>query len=128
MNMAVDPSRRIRVLVIDADGEFARRTCARLESDGLTVASASTLDQAVAAIDDGRFTVVILDPQLPGSDECECLSRIRSVDRRIRLIVYTASRSYELAKTAANLNLSAFVEKSAEPASLEQLANGVRRA
>ena len=128
MNNSVEFDYTIRILIIDADGELQQRLTPRLVGDGLVVVVAATLAAAVEALESKSFTVVVLEPQLPDCDECECLARIRSIDRRVRTIVYTRGGSYELARTAVNLGVFAFLEKTGDSSDIDAVVSNVRRA
>jgi DNA-binding response OmpR family regulator len=68
-----------RVLVVDDDATIADAVAARLRSEGFEVTTAADGPGAVAAAEEGRPDLVVLDVMLPGLDGLEVCRRIRAL-------------------------------------------------
>jgi DNA-binding response OmpR family regulator len=68
-----------RVLVVDDDATIADAVAARLRSEGFEVVTAADGPGALAAAEDGKPDLVVLDVMLPGFDGLEVCRRLRAV-------------------------------------------------
>ncbi len=106
-------------MVRDALGTALRQSFA-----GATVSTASTLDQALSALErEPETDAVLLDLDMPGMDGLTGLALIRSSHPAVPVIVVSAAREAAVARSTFDLGASAYIDKSA---SLEEIAGTVR--
>ncbi|HRD46863.1 MAG TPA: sigma-54 dependent transcriptional regulator [Caulobacter sp.] len=78
-----------RVALVDDDESFRDALAERLELDGLTVASFSSAEAALKAIDDRFEGVVVTDLRMPGMDGRQLVERLSAVDPDIPVVMMT---------------------------------------
>jgi CheY-like chemotaxis protein len=88
------PQHRLRILLVD-DNVFNQKVgVLKLEKDGHTVQVAGSGREALAAVDGGRFDVILMDMQMPDMDGAEVTALIRERERevggRVPVIALTA--------------------------------------
>jgi two-component system KDP operon response regulator KdpE len=76
-------------MVVDDEPPIVRLVKATLQADGYAVISASRGEEALAALDEHRPDLIILDLMMPGIDGFETLRRIR-METQIPVIMLTA--------------------------------------
>jgi len=79
-----------RILLVDDDRVLRRALSALLDDAGHTVEQASDGPEAIAALIDGRFDLVLLDIGLPTMNGLEVLAHARRLDPPPLVIVMTA--------------------------------------
>jgi two-component system, OmpR family, response regulator BaeR len=78
------------VLVVDDDRALRKLLRAYLEEESITVVEASSGEDALAAIDRARPTLVLLDVRLPGIDGFEVLRRLSATATGVPVILVTS--------------------------------------
>lgn len=99
-------SRKMKVLVVDNEEEFASTLAARLQLRKITAASAFSGAEALAAIPEFRPDVIILDLQMPDMSGLEVLSQVKALQPAIDVILVTGRGSLETG--IAGMELGAF--------------------
>ncbi|HET9530900.1 MAG TPA: sigma-54 dependent transcriptional regulator [Blastocatellia bacterium] len=113
------------VLVVD-DEEGIRRTLSGvLEDEGLTVATAGSGEECLAAFDRRVFSCVLLDVWLPGMDGIETLKRLKSAYPETAVIMISGHGNIETAVRATRLGALDFIEK---PLQIERTVLAIRNA
>src|SRR3972149_11582952 len=84
-------------LVADDDTEFRQLLLRRARKMGLTVVEAEDGDQAIAALDQHAFDIIILDVYMPGANGLAVFHAARRVDPDVQAILLTGSASVESA-------------------------------
>lgn len=85
------------LLIVDDEPNLLYSLKRRLESDTLTVRTAQTAKQGIAAVEEHRPDVAILDIRLPDLSGLDAFDRIRQIDPRLPVIVITAYATTETA-------------------------------
>jgi len=116
---------RARVLIVDDERFFREAITDILAGEALDVITAETGEEAIAAAEDERVGVVILDLQLPDIHGLDVFRRIREDRPELRVIILSAHTDQENVLEA--LRLGAF-DYLAKPIHEEELALAVRRA
>ena len=116
------PLKRLRVLVTD-DTEINRELVLELlKKRGHTVSSAADGLEALAAIERGRFDVVLMDEEMPRMNGLEATRAIRKAEaatsRHVRIIGLTGNASYEDERRCMDAGMDAFISK---PVRMEKL-------
>jgi CheY-like chemotaxis protein len=124
--MAAPGSRAVRILVVDDIERNLVALEALLASPSVTVVRARSGEEAVSALSQEDFAVILLDVRMPGMDGFETAEAIRNKEatKSVPIIFVTAhgSTQAQLAKAYA-LGASDFIEKPIDP---EELRSKVR--
>lgn len=78
------------VLVVDDDATVLRLVERALQEAEFTVATAHTGDEAISALGDAPWDVVVTDLRLPGKDGLEVLREVKAFDDTIEVILISA--------------------------------------
>ena len=91
-----------------------------LSDEGYEVQAVESGEAGLAALEGRRYDLVLLDVWLPGIDGLETLSRLRTLDPDVPVIVISGHGNIETAVKAVRMGAQDFVEK---PLSLEKTIN-----
>lgn len=104
-----------KILAVDDDPAILRMYRELLTEAGLDVHTATTIDEAVTALDQGDWSVVLLDQRLHGADSSdEGLTLVAEVDRRspgAKCIIVTGYASSETIEQAFAAGAYDYIEK-----------------
>ncbi|WP_043263757.1 response regulator transcription factor [Streptomyces sp. CT34] len=117
--------RPIRVLLVD-DHQVVRRglrTFLEIQDDIEVVGEASDGDEGVAATEQLRPDVVLMDIKMPGTDGIEALRRLRELDNRARVLVVTSFTEQRTVVPALRAGAAGYVYKDIDP---DALAGAIR--
>jgi CheY-like chemotaxis protein len=112
------PSRRLRVLVAEDNAINQRFMVALLRKAGHRATVVETGHQAVAAVRDGDYDIVLMDVQMPDLDGVEATRQIRTLplpQRRIPIIALTAHAMTGAREEYLAAGMDDFVAKPIEP-------------
>ncbi len=100
-----------KVLVVD--DEDSPRMVLRLEliNEGYDVETASDGDEAMAAVEKGKFDLVLLDIKMPRVNGFDVLKFIKSNHRDVRVIMMTSFSDLKSAYESEKLGAEGFVIK-----------------
>jgi DNA-binding NtrC family response regulator len=96
-----------------------------LEREGHAVRAAATGEEALRALEEGAFDLVLTDLKLPGIDGLEVLAAVRERRPRTPVVVITAHGTVRAAVEAMKLGAVDFLEK---PVEMQDLFDLVERA
>lgn len=119
----------MQILVVDDDSISAEMAAMSLRSDGYTVVTAATGEEALAKLAALPIGVVLADWEMPEMDGIELCRRIRGVDysRYVYIMLLTARHHVEDIVEALGAGADDFVSKPFEPAELAaRVRSGVR--
>ncbi len=80
----------MRILIVEDDSTLASGLARMLEGEGYAVDVVSRGEDALAAAQQERFDLLILDIGLPGIDGFETLRRLRAAGARVPVLILTA--------------------------------------
>lgn len=100
-----------KILLVDDELDFLDIMGRRIESWGYEVIPASNGDEAMDALMGKNPDVIILDYVMPDINGVQLLTKIRAIDLRVPVIMFTAKPQVEVIKKAGRLNVSAFIPK-----------------
>src|SRR3954453_12295144 len=116
---------RSRVLVVDDDPGLRSLLVSVLEAAGLDVVEANDGGRAVAAVDEERPELVILDVDLPGLSGYEVCHQLRSKFATLPILLLSGERVESYGRVAGRLlGADAFRQK---PFATDELLARVRR-
>lgn len=130
---AVDPGPRLtglRTLVVDDHADARELVRIALEQYGAEVVTATSVADALGAMEQARFDVVVSDVGMPGADGYELIARIRERERArarpatpaVALTAYSGIEDHQRALAAG------FQRHIAKPIDPDELADVVARA
>ncbi|HXZ53604.1 MAG TPA: response regulator transcription factor [Burkholderiales bacterium] len=113
----------MRILIVEDDAILARGLIRILESEGYAVDTVTRGEQALLAMQQERFDLVILDVGLPGMDGFEVLRRLRAVPEPAPVLVLTARHALDDRVRGLDLGGDDYVAK---PFAMSELVARVR--
>src|SRR5262245_53139464 len=105
------------ILVVDDEAGVRSSLSGILGDEGYAVNAVDSGEAALQAVEARRDDLLLLDVWLPGMDGLETLSRIRTLDPELPVVVISGHGSIETAVKAVRMGARDFVEK---PLSLEK--------
>ncbi|MBG0812520.1 response regulator transcription factor [Methylosinus sp. H3A] len=85
----------MRILLVEDYAELAGEIACRIERAGFAVDRVGSIESASAALDNGAYTVTLLDRRLPDGDGLSLISQIRKRQPTSRILVLTALDSVD---------------------------------
>ena len=116
---------RESILVVDDEAGVRSSLTGILGDEGYQVEAVDSGEAALAVLEGRRFDLLLLDVWLPKMDGLETLSRVRTFDPEVPVVVISGHGSIETAVKAVRMGAQDFVEK---PLSLEKTLVVVRNA
>jgi two-component system, OmpR family, response regulator len=80
----------MRILLVEDNAELAHRVARHIRHASFAVDHVDTIEGAVVALDDGAYSVILLDRRLPDGDGLSLISRIREKQPASRILMLTA--------------------------------------
>ncbi|MEX2443057.1 MAG: response regulator transcription factor [Alkalispirochaeta sp.] len=102
------------VLIVEDEQELAELIHVYLENNGLQAVPAYTAEEALAAMDETRFDLIVLDINLPGMDGFEFLQTIRR-SHNLPVIIVSAREADEDIVMGLGIGADEFVTKPFSP-------------
>jgi len=90
----------IRLLIVDDDIDLRDILVSRFTRLGLAVTAASSGEETLTEVSQGRFDVALLDLHLPGINGLELLARLKEMQPEMEVILLTGHSSVETAVQA----------------------------
>src|SRR5882672_4996722 len=116
---------RESILVVDDEAGVRGSLTGILGDEGYQVEAADSGEAALAVLEGRRFDLLLLDVWLPKMDGLESLSRVRTLDPEVPVVVISGHGSIETAVKAVRMGAQDFVEK---PLALEKTLLVVKNA
>lgn len=116
--MTLGKTRKMRVLVVDNEVEFASTLAERLRLRKIEAESIFFGEDTLPAVSRFQPDVIILDLDMPDITGLEVLSRVKNVDPAIEVILLTGHGSFEAGITGMELGAYDYLIK---PVDLTQL-------
>lgn len=120
-----DAPGRPAILIADDDASNREVLAYYLRRQGFDVHPVADAECALAAIDEHRFALVLLDVVMPGIDGLEALRRIRvrHTARELPVILFSGLEAPDALSAAGDLGANAWLAK---PYQLSELLGAVR--
>jgi two-component system nitrogen regulation response regulator NtrX len=116
---------RESILVVDDEAGVRTSLTGILGDEGYQVEAVDSGEAALALLEGRRFDLLLLDVWLPRMDGLETLSRVRTLDPDVPVVVISGHGTIETAVKAVRMGAQDFVEK---PLSLEKTLTVVKNA
>ena len=100
-----------KVLLVDDETDFLEIMSSRIESWGYKVIAASSAEEALKIFSEEKPDAMVLDFMMPDMNGVQLLMKIREIDKKIPVIMFTAQPKPEAMADAETLNISALVPK-----------------
>ncbi len=104
-----------RILVVDDDRAFRLSTAALLQQDGYQVVSVGDGQQAVEALREAHFDLMLLDLRMPGTDGLGVVQALRVWGEGIPILMISGFGTVDAAVRALHLGVDDFLTKPVEP-------------
>jgi DNA-binding NtrC family response regulator len=118
-------TRKIRVLVVDDDNLLRRLVTEQLARSGFEAAPAAGAQEALDALRETDYDVVLLDIQMPGMSGLDALRQIRQMEDAPEVIMLTADTSLSTGIEAMRLGAYDYLTK---PSTLDEMEAVIRKA
>ena len=118
-------SRKINILVVDDDNLLRKLVTGQLSQAGFDAAPAASGSEALAALRDSDFDVVLLDVMMPDLSGLDALKEIRQLDDPPEVIMLTADTSLQTGLEAMRHGAYDYLTK---PATLDEMEAVIRKA
>ena len=106
-----------KILVIDDEENICRLYKEELEELGYEVTTAESGEQALVAMDAGKFDLATLDMRMTGMDGIETLRRMKEKDAGLPVIISSAYEGYK--DDFGSWASEAYIVKSADTTALK---------
>jgi len=120
----------VRILHVEDDPDFADLTATVLErdQDAFTVATASSVDEALGILAAASFDCVVADYDMPGATGLDLLERVRADHGDLPFILFTGKGSEEVASEAITAGATDYLQKQPGTEQYDLLANRIHNA
>jgi DNA-binding NtrC family response regulator len=103
---------KMKLLIVDDEKDLCRILADRLNIlYGITPDIAHSGDEALAKARTTRYDVVVLDIEMPGIDGLETLKRLKEIDKKIQVVLFTGHGTEERQRMAEVLGAFSYVDK-----------------
>jgi len=100
-----------KILLIDDDEWIRNSMILFFETEGCQLLALETAEEAIEALEQQHYDVIITDYRLPGMDGLQFLNRIQSLYPDALKMLITAYRSPEVVSAAIKAGVNDFIEK-----------------
>jgi len=100
-----------KILLVDDELDFLEIMKHRIEYWGYEAITASNGEDAIRAFKDKGPDAIILDYVMPDINGIDLLKKIRGINKKIPVIMFTAKPEFEAIRNSEKLNISAFIPK-----------------
>ena len=116
---------RIKLLIVDDEVKFLQAIARRLEMRDFDVTAAASGPEALAAAEDERFDLALLDLKMPGMDGQRVLEELKRRHRFLEVVILTGHGSLDSAVECTKLGAFGYLPK---PYELDRLIEVLRDA
>lgn len=117
--------RRLRVLLVDDDGDLRHVYASVLRDCGLEVDEAASADEAMRSLPAHAYDVILSDIQMPGMTGIQFLKAVRQIDLDVPVLLMTGAPTLESAIEAIEYGAFRYLPK---PIAVGVLEEAVERA
>lgn len=114
-----------KVLLVDDEEDFLRSLSERLELRDVKAGTASSGEQALAAVRSDEPPVIVLDLKMPGMNGLEVLRKLKKTNPKVQIVILTGHGSDKDREEAERLGAFAYLKK---PVQMDVLMETLKRA
>ncbi len=114
-----------KVLLVDDEKEFVDLLAKRLRSRELEVECVYSGTEALEAVREKKYDIVVLDVKMPGIDGIETLKEIKKSNPEIEVIMLTGHATLDTAVDGMKMDAFDYLEK---PIAIENLMDKLKNA
>jgi EAL domain-containing protein (putative c-di-GMP-specific phosphodiesterase class I) len=114
-------TQRAKVLIVDDDHDTARAMCRMLTRVGYAAEVVGSGRDALSALKDGQFDVILSDIGMPEMDGFDLIHAIRNLDERVPIVLLTGEPTVGTAARALEVGAFRYVTKPASPSALTEV-------
>lgn len=118
-------SQQVSVLIVDDESELRKSVASILQTAmpgfAFEVSEAGNGREALEAVQNSTFDLVLMDVRMPEMDGLEALTQIKTLDPRVFVVIMTAHSNLQDAVTAIKGGAYDYVEKPVQPEKLAQI-------
>jgi len=116
-----------RVLVVEDEPRMRQMLLSAVPNMGFECAGARSAEEALKALNETEYQLIILDLNLPGMDGIEFFERVRKNLPHTQVVILTGFGDLDVAKRAIRLNVADFLTKPCPLGDLERALDRARR-
>ena len=113
-----------KLLIIDDEPDFLKVMASRIETWGYEVIQASSGKEGLELLKSETPGIIVLDYMMPEMNGIVTLKKIREIDRKIPVIMFTAHPNEKAIKGTEKLGVSAFIPKFSVYTDVQQALKG----
>lgn len=104
--------KKMKLLIVDDEKDLCRILAERLNIlYGVNPDVAHTGDEALIMVEKGNYDVVVLDIEMPGIDGIETLKRIKAINAKIQVVLFTGHGTEETRRMGEVLGAFSHIDK-----------------
>ncbi|MFA5144308.1 MAG: response regulator [Candidatus Omnitrophota bacterium] len=102
---------KITILLVDDELDFLEIMGSVIETWGYNLVKAQSGAEALELMEDKKPGVIVLDYMMPGMDGIATLKKIREINLKVPVVMFTAHPDMKALKGSEKLGISAFIPK-----------------
>ena len=102
---------KLKILIVDDEPDFLELMALRISSWGYEVIKASGGKEAIVIAKEIRPDILVLDYMMPEMNGVTTLKEIRKIDKKVRVIMFTAYPNTKTIVDTGKLDIQAFIPK-----------------
>ena len=111
INTAPDPARKLSLLVVDDEPASMRALCDTLEYEGYQTYGYTSAAEALAAMRERSFDLLLADLQMPGTNGIDLMKSAQLVDPTLVAVIMTGHGALETAVAAMKAGALDYIQK-----------------
>jgi DNA-binding NtrC family response regulator len=108
---AVEPARKLSLLIVDDEPASMRALCDTLEYEGYQTYGYTSASDALAAMRERSFDLLLADLQMPGTNGIDLMKSAQLVDPTLVAIIMTGHGALETAVAAMKAGALDYIQK-----------------
>ncbi len=101
----------LKILIVDDDKDFSGLLSRKIHSWGYEVISVFSGKDAVDTVTNSKVGLIVLDYLMPGMDGIDTLKHLRSIDKKVPVIMFTTSPDKRSMEATEDLGVFAYIPK-----------------
>jgi len=111
ISTALDPARKLSLLVVDDEPASMRALCDTLEYEGYQTYGYTSAAEALAAMRERSFDLLLADLQMPGTNGIDLMKSAQLVDPTLVAVIMTGHGALETAVAAMKAGALDYIQK-----------------